>query len=262
MEDGAVRAHVAHVEELLGAIEDDAPALAAVQGVVGLYGEALRRLVERADPATDELVSHLLVLHGLHPDAVETRVRRALDEVRPYLRSHGGDVQLVAVEEPVVRLRLEGTCNGCQSSTATMKLAIEEAVQRQAPEIARVEADGAAPQPLLQIGRTAARPSEGGWRAAGAIADLDGAPALRRVDGTPVLFLRVGDDLYAYRDTCPACGSSLEHGTLAGAELRCNGCGRSFDARRAGRCLDAPSLSLEPLPLLVGDAGEVRVAVA
>ena len=81
----------------------------------------------------DELVSHLLLLHGIHPVPVEARVRAALEEVRPYLESHGGDVELVAVEDGVVRLRMEGSCSGCPSSAMTLKLAIEDAIHKARP---------------------------------------------------------------------------------------------------------------------------------
>src|SRR5215510_12094441 len=69
----------------------------------------------------DELVSHLLLLHGLHPSAMETRVRDALEKVRPMLHSHGGDVELVEIAGSVVRLRLVGSCKGCPSSTLTLR---------------------------------------------------------------------------------------------------------------------------------------------
>jgi Fe-S cluster biogenesis protein NfuA len=142
-------------EALLGAIEDDPRAVEAVQAVVDLYGEALARIVAGADPVEDELVSHLLLVHDLHPVDIETRCRRALEEVRPYLGSHGGDVELLGVEQGVARLRLAGSCNGCPSSTVTLKNAIEEALMKAAPDLERIDADGVAeprPQGLLQIG--------------------------------------------------------------------------------------------------------------
>jgi Fe-S cluster biogenesis protein NfuA len=154
VQDSAVRQHVARVESLLERIEGDAAATEAVQAVVELYGEALARMLAGADPAEDELVSHLLLLHDLHPVDVETRVRNALEEVRPYLGSHGGDVELLGVEGGVARLRLAGTCNGCPSSTVTLQNAIEDAILKAAPDLERIEAEGVAePQPaLLQIG--------------------------------------------------------------------------------------------------------------
>ena len=158
MDDAAVRERVAEVETALAAIEGDAGATEAVAAVVALYGEALRRVVAFDPPPElleDELLSHLLLVHDLHPETVEDRVARALDEVRPYLGSHGGDVELVGIADGVAHVRLEGTCNGCPSSSATLRYAIEEAVARAAPELAGVEADGAAappPSQLLQIG--------------------------------------------------------------------------------------------------------------
>src|SRR4051794_20223176 len=99
MRDAEVREQVARVDELIGGVEDDPRALDAVRAIVGLYGEALRRIGEldgfSDDVASDELVSHLLLLHDLHPVSLEARVSRALEEVRPYLGSHGGDVQLL-----------------------------------------------------------------------------------------------------------------------------------------------------------------------
>jgi Fe-S cluster biogenesis protein NfuA len=146
---------VGRAEAALDAIEDDPRATAALQAVVELYGEALARIMAGADPLEDELVSHLLLLHDLHPVDVETRVARALEEVRPYLGSHGGGVELLGVADGVVRLRLDGTCNGCPSSRVTLSSAIEEAVLRAAPEVERVEAEGVAgpaASSLLQIG--------------------------------------------------------------------------------------------------------------
>ena len=155
MDDAEVRELVARVESLLGDLDERATE--AVRGLVELYGEALRRITERTQLdqlVEDELITHLLLVHDLHPVDVETRVRRALDDVRPYLGSHGGDVELLAVEEGVARVRLEGTCNGCPSSAVTLRNAIEEAIMRAAPELERVDAEGAEePQPaLVQIG--------------------------------------------------------------------------------------------------------------
>ena len=131
-----------------------AKATETVQALLDLYGAGLERIVEEIALrdegeiaqalAGDELVSHLLLLHGLHPEPLEDRVRGALEEVRPYLESHGGDVELLGLEGGVARLALEGSCSGCPSSTMTLKLAIENAIRKAAPEIEEVLADGAA----------------------------------------------------------------------------------------------------------------------
>jgi|tagenome__1003787_1003787.scaffolds.fasta_scaffold20691340_3 Fe-S cluster biogenesis protein NfuA len=147
------RALIGRIEGLL---EEADPAAVEVAGaLLDLYGEGLRRIVERVGAeglADDELIAHLLLLHDLHPVPVEERVRGALDSVRPYLDSHGGDVELVGIADGVVRLRLNGSCSGCPSSTMTLKLAIEEAIHAAAPDVERVEAEDGPPAPvLLQI---------------------------------------------------------------------------------------------------------------
>jgi Fe-S cluster biogenesis protein NfuA len=154
------------VEALLEDVEglDDPAArdtaLALVQGLLDLYGDGLARIVDHVAGshdaglagalAGDEVVAHLLLLHGLHPEPLEQRVRVALDEVRPFLGSHGGDVELVAVEDGIVRLRLQGSCSGCPSSTVTLKLAIERAIHAAAPDVRDIVAEDAE-APLIQL---------------------------------------------------------------------------------------------------------------
>jgi Fe-S cluster biogenesis protein NfuA/nitrite reductase/ring-hydroxylating ferredoxin subunit len=271
---------VARVDALLGEIEHlpdpgaREKATEMVQALLDLYGEGFARALARLDDerraaiADDELVSHLLLLHDLHPVPVEERVRRALDDVRPYLESHGGNVELVAVQDGAARVRLQGSCSGCPSSTMTLKLAIEDAIGKAAPDIESVEAEGvSAPPspPLLQIEMSDALAPKGSpddaWATAGALPELSsGGVVLKTVAGERVLFLRVADTFYAYRPACPSCGESLEGAVLEGAELDCS-CGLRYDVRRAGRCLDEPEVHLDPVPLLVGDAGLVKVAV-
>jgi Fe-S cluster biogenesis protein NfuA len=162
-----LRAVGERIEALLGQLRATAdPATAdtteeVVRLVVELYGAGLERAVELAGPEVlerlveDELVASLLVLHGLHPKDTETRVVEALDKVRPYLGSHAGGVELLGVDpEGVARLRLEGSCDGCPSSTMTVKLAIERAIEEAAPEVTAVEVENLTPErepQLLQI---------------------------------------------------------------------------------------------------------------
>jgi Fe-S cluster biogenesis protein NfuA len=150
---------IGRLERLIGELETldgvaGATALEAAQTLVEVYGEGLARIVTRLAPprvldlAEDEMVAHLLLVHGLHPLDLPTRIARALDEVRPYLQSHSGEVELEAIEPPTVRLRLKGSCHGCPSSTVTLKLAIEAAIRKAAPEIEHVDAgDGTVVRP-------------------------------------------------------------------------------------------------------------------
>ena len=136
-----------------------------VRLVADLYGAGLERLLTmlhelgRLDDealaalAADDLVAGLLLVHDLHPYDVTTRVEQALDNVRPYLGSHGGDVELLAVSDDVVRLRLLGSCDGCPSSSVTLKLAVEGAIEAAAPEITAIEVETApeATSPLSPV---------------------------------------------------------------------------------------------------------------
>jgi Fe-S cluster biogenesis protein NfuA/nitrite reductase/ring-hydroxylating ferredoxin subunit len=295
---------IARVERLLEEVEAladpeaRAKATELVSAMLDLYGEGLDRIVERVSEhddgalagalAGDELVSHLLLLHGLHPVPVTERVRDALDGVRPYLSSHGGDVELLEVADGVARLRLEGSCSGCPSSTMTLKLAIEDAIAKSAPDIVEVVAEGAvaAPTPgpqLIQLegvpaaGASASRASTNGaappepaatgrgWAMAGGMPELAAGgrttPLVKKVAGEQVLFVELAGSLYAYRPGCPECGDPLADATLERTDLTCPGCGNRYDAARAGRCLDRPDLHLEPVPLLLDDDGLVRVAL-
>jgi Fe-S cluster biogenesis protein NfuA len=122
-------------------------ALDLIQTIMEFHAAGIDRMMEIASDAgevgwqiidgfsRDEIISNLLLLHGLHPVDIETRVRGALDQVRPYLKSHGGNVDLVEVADGVVTLRLIGSCDGCPSSSLTLKTAIEKAIQDAAPDV-------------------------------------------------------------------------------------------------------------------------------
>jgi Fe-S cluster biogenesis protein NfuA/nitrite reductase/ring-hydroxylating ferredoxin subunit len=170
-----VRQAGTRIEELLVTLRSaggEATAAAAeelVRLLLGLYGDGLGHIMTalaetgqagaavRDRLLTDPLVESLLVLHDLHPLDVDTRVQRALDRVRPYLGSHAGGVKYLGVsDDGVAHLRLEGSCHGCPSSTVTVRLAIEGAVEDAAPEVTEVVVEGMTEPPgpaLLQIGR-------------------------------------------------------------------------------------------------------------
>ena len=280
------------VEELLGILQSrggEATAAAAeelVRLLLGLYGDGLSHIMaalhaEGAAGAAaldrmleDPLIESLLLLHDLHPLDVDTRIQRALDQVRPYLGSHAGGVTYLGVtEEGVAQLRLEGSCDGCPSSTVTVQLAIKGAIEDAAPEVTEVVVEGVtAPPPgpgtLLQIGprppgTEAAPPAAAGdarWVTIPDIGPPSSRPVTAAVAGTRVLLCSVRGTLYAYRDACAACGSTLAEGTLTLGELTCPGCETRYDVRSAGRSLGDPAVHLDPLPLL-SDSQGVRVAV-
>ncbi len=259
-----------------------------VRLVADLYGAGLERILDLtyeaghltdevlAALAADDLVASLLLVHGLHPYDVGQRVEQALESVRPYLGSHGGDVELLEVnDEGTVRLRLLGSCDGCPSSSVTLKLAVEGAIEAAAPEISGIEVEDAEPSPaetLIPVSslRSRLEESTSTWERLPDLADLaSGAVTTVAVAGTRVLLCRLGHDLFAYADRCARCEESLDGAALSRrlgaavgeAVLRCPGCRAHYDVRRAGACLDDDSLHLAPVPLLTAD-GVTSVALA
>ncbi|MDX6302517.1 MAG: hypothetical protein QOF53_3731 [Nocardioidaceae bacterium] len=261
-----------------------------------LYGAGLERLLDilydagcldeqaLAALAGDELVAGLLLVHGLHPYDVTLRVEQALEDVRPYLGSHGGDVELLEVtEEGTVRLRLLGSCDGCPSSAVTLQMAVEGAIEAAAPEVTAIDVEESAAEPrvsgVIPVASLRSRLDRGTdarsatWEPLPQLADLpSGAVTTVEVASSSVLVARLGSELFAYLDRCARCDGSLRDAVLARrlgaavgeAVLRCPSCGAHYDVRRAGACLDgAPgeTLHLTPVPLLT-DGGISSVAVA
>jgi Fe-S cluster biogenesis protein NfuA/nitrite reductase/ring-hydroxylating ferredoxin subunit len=267
-----------------------------VREVVELYGAGLSRIVaaigDEADPAVidrlaaDDLVASLLLVHGLHPHDMRRRVSDALDRVRPYLGSHGGDVHLLDIVGDTVQLQFVGSCKSCPSSAVTLELAVEDAIRAAAPEVSSIEVVTAeavestaavipAESLLTQVHSRGTSIGGGSiWHQVPDLADLaSGEVGGFSVGGVVVLACRVGDQLYAYRDHCPACDGSLAgaalHRRAGGGDpvLRCPRCHAHFDVVHAGAGLDGPDSDdsgaerhLDPIPLLVRE-GVLSLAV-
>lgn len=150
LSDDAVRGRLARIDELVGLVEQtpgptSEAALEAVQCLLEVYGEAFGRVVDAAPPdlvdamVADELLEHLLVLHGVHPGTVEERVLRVLDGLRPQLESRGGTVELLDIDGGVARVRLSGGGCGCSATDDGLERAVLDAVLALAPELGSVE---------------------------------------------------------------------------------------------------------------------------
>jgi Fe-S cluster biogenesis protein NfuA len=145
---------MSRIEVLIQAVEHsgDAPtresARELMQAVLDLHAAGLARLVEllqRQEPGAldtcvrDDLVSSLLILHGLHPLDLGTRVRQALDRIQPTLAAQGARVELLAVAEGAVRARLERNSGGCPSSAASLRTMVEDAIVAAAPDATQLD---------------------------------------------------------------------------------------------------------------------------
>jgi len=264
-----------------------------VRLVADLYGAGLERLLDILYEqghlsegvldalAKDDLVASLLLVHGLHPYDVGERVEQALESVRPYLGTHGGNVELLSVtDDGVVRLRMLGSCDGCPSSSVTLKLAVEGAIEAAAPEITTIEVEAATDKTpgktfpveslFSRVGESPPGDAAGSsWEQVPDLVGLEPGAVRQAVVGqTQIVGCRVGADLFAFRDQCARCGESMAGAVLArrlggavgDAVLACPACRAHYDVRKAGACLDVEGLHLDPLPLLA-DGVTVSVAV-
>lgn len=272
-----------------------------VTAVVQMYGAGLERIVDLlagagsderriADAlAEDELVATLLLIHDLHPVPLEDRVRAAFDSVRPYMESHGGNVELLSLQGGIATIHLRGSCSDCSASAVTLELAIKQALEEAAPDLEGLEVLGVAAQVVgphppglpMVSGSVASAPTgmelpvvmagPGGAGASGlaqpswvevqSVAGLaDGALAAVSVAGSDLVVANVDGTLLAYRDRCAGCGAPMHEGLLSAGALACPECRRSFFLPRAGRSLDDEHVQLEPVPLL-RDEGRVKVAL-
>ena len=244
--------------------------------VLDLYGRGLARVIEiasgdapaeelRAKLVADPLLTSLLVLHGIHPLDTRTRIERVLDNVRESLGPDALAPAFTSLDaDSVLRLRLEGKGPRHASTVAAVQGAIERAIAEAAPEVASIVFESAsvgagAPGRLVQLnGRKTHGP--GAWTSVDLGKMGPGEIRALEVDGQRLVVCSISGALYAYRDTCAACGSRIEAGGLQGQHLTCPSCGQRYDLRLAGRASDGSPLQLDPLPLLA-DATGVRIAL-
>jgi Fe-S cluster biogenesis protein NfuA len=151
---------VQRIGELVGELENIADpearagAKALVQLILDLHATGLERVMEIVAQngdvgqqaidglGRDPLVSSLLVLYGLHPLDLESRVEQAVEKVRPQVRKGGGELELLSMDGGVVRLHLQVTGHGCASTGKTLKAMVEDALYATAPDMSRLQIEG------------------------------------------------------------------------------------------------------------------------
>lgn len=142
---------VERLDELLGRIDEAGEPLRStvyelLDGVDTLHRSAVRELVLALGPeAADVLAARHPAIAWLFEAYVPDEralAESALDGVRPFLHSHGGDVQVLDATDGVVRVRLEGACDGCSASAATLQHGVEEALRDEFPGFRLLEVEG------------------------------------------------------------------------------------------------------------------------
>jgi nitrite reductase/ring-hydroxylating ferredoxin subunit/Fe-S cluster biogenesis protein NfuA len=280
-------------EQLATRVDDAVKALESLDPAARTVAEELKAAVEaihraglvtivrslRAGDATrpvlfdlvDDPVVHLLLsLHQIvRPDPV-TEATRALQEVRPQLQGHGGDVTLVRIDGGIAFVRLMGACNGCSMSSVTLRNLVEKALVDGVASINGIEVVPNEPE------QTVISPdslfstvhADEGWAQAGAVTDVPDSGLVTMVVTTPptgqevsVLLVSQSGQLSCYVNECAHEALPLDNAVFdaENGTLTCPWHGFCYDAG-SGECLTAPEAQLEQLPLRVNN-GQIWIRV-
>lgn len=249
---------------------------AHARAVEELNAEAFRRIIRalKSDPAAaealraaaaDELVYAVLRRHNILKPSMFERVEAALDGVRPMLASHGGDVELVSVEPPLVEVRFLGACDGCPASALTFYGGVKKAIQDNVPEIKdikQVKGIGGGDSDTVHFTSPFANYKTGSWSFAAKLGDLaDGQTITRELGDHSILLSRFGDRVTCFANVCAHMGLALDGGEIEAGIITCPFHGFQY-ALESGECLTAPEVQLKPHGVkVVGDRIEVQLAL-
>ena len=268
-------------------------------GLEAFHADALRRVVralkddERGREllfglVEDPVVHAALSLHGILRAPPQVRAEQALDGIRPYLESHGGDVELVELtSDGVARVRMLGACNGCSMTSQTLTNAVQVALVEQLPDLEGIEVvedDPGTASALIAPSSLFQRPTDGpaavtatdagptppadalapsgaddpsapqhrtSWvRGPGLLEVADPGSAVVDVEGTSVLVVRDGGVVRAYRNACGHLGLELDDAVVGRGRVVCGHHGHQFDLG-TGAGLTDPGSGLTPVPCRV-----------
>jgi Fe-S cluster biogenesis protein NfuA/nitrite reductase/ring-hydroxylating ferredoxin subunit len=275
---------VAELEMLVATLERDGDerALMLLQLMDAIHRPALELLL--AGDLDHPIAAAVLAMYELVPLDERTQIEEALDEIRPYIESHGGALELLDVEGGVVHVRMSGSCHGCAASAMTLRRGVETKLRERIPWFEEIVAhepeDAAEPAPsnalpLLKIDPRASPTVVGGGELlqiaqlkrpvfvdVGLLADLpEGEMTVAHVDDKEILVINVDGEPYAFRNVCPVDGRNpLDGGRLTGTVLVCPWHNCAYDARSGKRADDEPGqASLAVVPIAVAD-GIMRIA--
>ncbi|HEY4016874.1 MAG TPA: NifU family protein [Polyangiaceae bacterium] len=242
-----------------------------------LYKEALVRLIRAlrvdagaaallrsaaADPVVYGVLRHL----GIVRASLHERVEDALESVRPFLASHGGNVELVDVAPPdTVTIRLVGACDGCAASGLTLRAGVEKAIKEHCPEIRTIKkAQGASLSNHasgVSFVSPFARSDDAGWIRAASLVELPMNDILAVVvDGRSLLLARFEGGVSCFDNACAHLGMPLDMGEVIDGILVCPHHHFQY-ALDSGDCLTAPGVQLHAHGVRV-TGGEVEVKVS
>ncbi len=262
-----------------------------VQIILALHREVLRRLLVTLDSLPekeqilariigDDVIRTILLIHGLSPEDLQTRVAKAVDELRPFFIAQGCDIELLGVNDGRARMRLMRSGQGAPPISA-LKLEIEKALVEAAPDLLGIEIEGVSERmeatakaaamlgamlparndspprvKLVQIKRASSDKLNHGGKWVSVIRALgfeEGGFKIVNYADVNLLICKVNGDFHAYRNSCAVESRSLDDAVFDSPMLICSCHGYHYDLRREGACLERPELRLESLPLKIED---------
>ncbi len=269
-----------------------------VQIILALHREALRRLVATLDSLPekeqilsritgDDVIHTILLIHGLSPADLQTRVAEVVNELRPFLISQGCDVELLGVDNGRARMRLMRSGQGAPPISA-LKSEIEKALAEVVPDLSGIEIEGMSelldatakaaamlgamlparnesppPTKLVQIKRASPDKPDHNGKWVSVIRSLgfdEGGFKIVNYADVNLLVCKVNGDFHAFHNSCAAESRALDDAVFDSPMLVCSCHGYQYDLRRQGVCIERPELRLESLPLKIED-DKVKVAL-
>ena len=243
-----------------------------------LHREAVSRLIRGVKPIPgvtgklkeilgDEVVYAVLRHLGIIKPSLHERIEQALDSVRPFLGSHGGNVEIVEIIPPdSVKIRLLGACDGCPASGLTLSEGVEKAIKEHCPEITRIskvsgltmgKRNGETVHFISPFGR----PDDSGWAYAAMFDEIPQREVKRaNVAGHDVILSRFDNKVTCYENACAHLGLPLDQGKLKDGILTCPY--HAFEySLESGECLTVPQVQLLPHAVrVVGNRVEIKLS--
>lgn len=247
---------VAQLDTLVTTLEreGDERSLLLLELIDAVHRPGLAALADgdREHPAAQALIA----MYGFGELDDEDLVEEALELVRPYINSHGGEVELLSVDAGVVRVRMSGACQGCAASSMTLRRGIEDALRAGYPGFREVIAEEPQPGPVLLQLEDLRRP---------VFADVEppspGGVRATVLEGVALLLTSVGGEVFAFRNGCAVDGLPLEGSRLTDdGVLVCPWHNCAYDARTGRRVDDPDEAGLAVIPVAERN-GAVQVAV-
>jgi Fe-S cluster biogenesis protein NfuA/nitrite reductase/ring-hydroxylating ferredoxin subunit len=235
--------------------------------LVALLGQEGRaEFFERA--ADDPIVRTLLLLYDMLPSDEIDQVETALSMIRPYIHSHGGQIEVLGVADGVVHLRLSGACQGCAGQAMTLQRGIVAALREGFPGFQGIQVhepeqrQRAEVIPLMIAAQEPTRSlRQPIFHSVAHVEELpDGTLRAFDVDGVRALVANVAGEFYAVRNSCPGSVAPLELGSFTPPVLICPWHNEAYDVRSGKRVDGEAGPGLAVLPVAVVD-GKVQLAV-